>query len=284
MEQGDFLGISASLAIDTSTFLSKIVVLAVIVLITLAIQHVAVKASRKALNVSSIPSASIFINILRAVIWTFALLIVLEPVFGVQPTAFVTALGISGIVLSLGLQDTIRNVISGLVLMSTHAIKPGDDVKLGEVRGKVVDVTWRNTILHTRAGDDLVIPNSVLNSTSFLQLSAMDAAETSFKIVLAPGVAPSSVSGDIKATVTSALGEWNDEEFGVFVWPCALTSYGTEVDVRVHLKPGIMWEQGVELAATSLADKPYLSNVGAASLRSEERSLHDGASATRTLG
>jgi small-conductance mechanosensitive channel len=267
MDKGDFLGITASLSIDTSTLASKLVVLVIVALVTLGVQHVAVKASRKALDVSSIPSASIFINILRAVIWTFALLVVLEPVFGVQPTAFVTALGISGVVLSLGLQDTIKNVISGLVLMTTHAIKPGDDIRLGETRGKVVDVTWRNTVLHTRAGDDLVIPNSVLNNTSFLRLSAMDACETSFKVVLAPGVDPASVSEDIRGTVAGALGEWADDAYGVLVWPSALTSYGTEVDVRVHLKPGIMWEQGVELAATSLAAKPYLSDVGAASLR-----------------
>ena len=37
--------------------------------------------------------ATIFINLVRGTVWVIALLSVLEPVFNIQPTAFVTALG-----------------------------------------------------------------------------------------------------------------------------------------------------------------------------------------------
>ena len=255
------------LGMATADFVGKVVFLAIVIAISALIAHFVSRAARRAIDVSRVPSASIFINILRGFIWAFSLLIVLEPVFGVQPTAFVTALGVSGVVISFGLQDTVKNVIAGLILMTTRALKPGDDVKFGDIRGRVTDITWRNTVLHTRSGDDLVIPNSVLNNTAFTRLSEMDARETLFRVTLAPGVDPSTVERDIQETIVSALGEWNDETYGVLVWPAGLTPYGTDVDVRIHLKPGIMWEDAVHLAVCSIATKPYLSSVGAASLR-----------------
>ena len=178
------------LGMDASVFMGKLWLLLVVVCVAGVVTHWLVRIASKALDRSEIPSVTIFINILRVIIWTFALLIVLEPVFGIQPTAFVTALGIGGIVLSFGLQDTIKNVVAGIILMATHAIKPDDNVKFGDVRGKVVDITWRNTILRTRAGDELVIPNSVLNNTSFVRLGERDATEIPLEILLAPGVIP----------------------------------------------------------------------------------------------
>ncbi len=85
---------------------------------------------KKALDSSKLPSASIFVNILRGVIWTFAILAVLQPVF-IQPTAFVTALGVTSIALSFGLQDTISNLAGRLgPYAGRGVIKPGDQVSI----------------------------------------------------------------------------------------------------------------------------------------------------------
>ncbi len=90
----------------------KIVYLAVVVAVALVVQRILVRVARKAFEASDLPSASIFINVLRALIWSLALISVLQPVFGVQPTAFVTALGVVSVAISLGLQDTISNLIT----------------------------------------------------------------------------------------------------------------------------------------------------------------------------
>lgn len=248
------------LGMDASVFMGKLWLLLVVVCVAGVVTHWLVRIASKALDRSEIPSVTIFINILRVIIWTFALLIVLEPVFGIQPTAFVTALGIGGIVLSFGLQDTIKNVVAGIILMATHAIKPDDNVKFGDVRGKVVDITWRNTILRTRAGDELVIPNSVLNNTSFVRLGERDATEIPLEILLAPGVDPTLVSDDIRATAEEALGKWCLDDLGVFVWPTEISQYGTHVNVLLHLAPGIMWDEAVSIVASALATKPYLAH------------------------
>ncbi len=71
--------------IDTSALIGKIVFLAVVIGVALLVQRIVVHGLKRALDAAGVPKASIFVNIVRAVIWVFALLAVLEPVFGVQP-------------------------------------------------------------------------------------------------------------------------------------------------------------------------------------------------------
>ena len=82
--------------------------------------------------------ASIFNNLVRAVVWIFALLSVLEPVFNIQPTAFVAALGVTGVAISLGLQDTISNVIGGISLMAGEEVGPEVLVSSDAATGRAV--------------------------------------------------------------------------------------------------------------------------------------------------
>ncbi len=81
------------------------------------------------------------------------------------------ALGITSLALSLGLQDTISNLIGGLSLMVGRMVKPGDLVDVGGFMGEVVDVTWRATTVRNRLGDEQIIPNSVLNKTALTKLT-----------------------------------------------------------------------------------------------------------------
>ena len=117
------------------------------------------------------PSVSIIVNIMRGVIWSLALMTVLEPVFGVQPTAFVAALGVGSVALSLGLQDTMSNIIGGLALMLSKVIKPGDVIPQAGFTGTVTDINWRSTCVVDSYGQVNIIPNSVISKTAVVKLS-----------------------------------------------------------------------------------------------------------------
>ena len=155
-----------------NALLAKGLTVAAAVVVALVVQHFALRLARRALEASDVPSASIFLNILRALIWSLAVLSILQPVFGMDPSGFVTALGVASVAISLGLQDTISNLISGLSLMAGKVIKPGDKISVGSVTGEVTDVTWRSTTVRHRSGDVEVIPNSVLNKTSLTHRTA----------------------------------------------------------------------------------------------------------------
>lgn len=105
---------------------SKLILLAVVLIVAALIDKALTKVVRRMLDKSQVPNASIFVNILRVVVWVFAIGTLLQPVFGINPTTLFTALGIGGLAVSLGLKDTIANVIGGsglcLAASSSRAI------------------------------------------------------------------------------------------------------------------------------------------------------------------
>lgn len=136
----------------------KLIWLTIVLAIVFVADRVISRVLRKILDNSQIPSASIFVNLTRVTIWVTGAAMVLQPVFGINPTTLITALGVGGVAISLGLKDTIANIIGGFGLMLGRVIQPGDLVTIQGVTGTVHDITWRQTVVRTRSGDMMVIP------------------------------------------------------------------------------------------------------------------------------
>jgi small-conductance mechanosensitive channel len=86
-----------------------------------------------------------------------------------------TALTISGIgalAVSLALQTTLSNVISGILLFQDGVIRLNDVVEYGSVKGKVVRVALRNTWIKMDSGMIAVVSNSNLSGGPLINHSA----------------------------------------------------------------------------------------------------------------
>ena len=86
-----------------------------------------------------------------------------------------TITGIAGLTVSLALQTTISNVISGVLLLSDGIIRLGDDIQYGGpggVRGEVVKLSLRTTWIRTPAAVITIIGNSNLSAGPILNYSA----------------------------------------------------------------------------------------------------------------
>lgn len=153
-------------------WLSTLIVIVIALAVTAVAARLAVKLIRRVLSHDSVPlpSSSIFANIVRVVVWAIGVSVILSSCFGVDVTAAVAALGIGGIAISLGFQDTLSNLISGLQLSIMGIVEPGDNVEIGGQRGIVRDVTWRHTTIVSSTGETIVVPNSVLNTSALVQL------------------------------------------------------------------------------------------------------------------
>ena len=64
--------------------------------------------------------------------------------------------------IGFGLQDVVKNFVSGLILMFERPIQPGDVVDVAGVAGTVREIGMRATILTTPDGADVVVPNGML--------------------------------------------------------------------------------------------------------------------------
>ncbi|MCL2825999.1 MAG: mechanosensitive ion channel family protein [Eggerthellaceae bacterium] len=150
-----------------------IATIVIVVVITAIIVHFVSVLLKRVLmhNTGVLPSSSIFLNITRAVIWILAVCIVLATCFNVDVSALIAALGVGGIALSLGFQDTIANLVGGLQVSLTKLIQPGDVIKVGADEGTVTDVTWRHVTLRNAEGNTVIIPNAVVNKAALVRLN-----------------------------------------------------------------------------------------------------------------
>ena len=144
------------------------VVAALIILATAIVSAIVTRVIRRLMQVDGlpIPESSISVNIVRIVIWVLGISIMLSACFNVDVNALLAALGVGGIALSLGLQDTIKNFIGGLQVTLMGIVHPGDHVVVDGVEGIVQDVTWRQTVVKDYDNNVHLIPNAVINATT----------------------------------------------------------------------------------------------------------------------
>jgi small-conductance mechanosensitive channel len=86
-----------------------------------------------------------------------------------------TAFGIGGVSLGLALQNTLANLMSGINIITSKKVRPGDYIELrtGEA-GYVRDVDLRCTVIEEITNNLLVIPNAQIIASSFRNYSLPD--------------------------------------------------------------------------------------------------------------
>ena len=243
------------LQVSVGALVGKAVMLAVAVVAALVVQRVVVRVLRKVLDASNLPSASIFINIV------LALLSVVEPVFGFKPDAIITGLGVVSLAVSLGMQDTISNLVSGISIMMSKAVQPGDQVTVGGVTGEVTDVTWRSTTVRTRGGAVQVIPNSVLSSTALTHETDWTVGCCRVPVAVVPGADLDAVAAEIRETVACALDGRLDPAFETGVVFSALTAYGTQGEIQIHVLPDVVFSAAQDAVVRALSGADWLASA-----------------------
>jgi small-conductance mechanosensitive channel len=241
--------------------------LVVVFIIAYVAQRLIAKFIHRVLkNFDNIPSASIIVNFIRCVVWALALIVVLEPVFGIQPTAFITALGVTSVVISLGLKDTISNIFGGLMLMVGNVVQPGDYVTIAGLTGTVVDVTMRHTVVQNRLGDRIVIPNSVLNSTSVQCLPASSESQATLEFTMELGNDPDLVAEDLIKTAKLVAGDRLREDMEPRVFFDSITPYGAKGQIYFYVREGVPFAGVRNSIVRAIAKKDYFSTKGARAL------------------
>jgi small-conductance mechanosensitive channel len=77
-----------------------------------------------------------------------------------------TALGVGGLAVALALQGVLSNIFSGLEIIASHHIRPGDYIKLDMgSEGFVMDINWRNTTIRDVTNTLIIVPNDKLASS-----------------------------------------------------------------------------------------------------------------------
>ncbi len=104
-------------------------------------------------------SSTLLSNFINLIVYSFGIVTILG-YFGISIAPILTALGVGGLAVALGLQDSLSNLFSGLHLILSNQVRIGDHICLASGEsGEVKDIRWRYTILRTVTNNTIIVPN-----------------------------------------------------------------------------------------------------------------------------
>ena len=118
-------------------------------------------------------------NLLKVLIVCIAVVMVLAEL-GYNINGLITGLGVGGLAVSLSAQDTLKNLISGFVILLDKPFDVGDMIETDEFKGIVEDIT------RIRKLDDsiIIVPNNKLSDSSITNYARLTRKLVEFNIGL----------------------------------------------------------------------------------------------------
>lgn len=115
-----------------------------------------------------------FIKYIAVIVLIFAVL----KVWGVNTAALLAGIGILSLIVGLGAQPLIEDIIAGLFIVFEHVFDVGDIIVVDGFRGSVKEIGIRTTQIEDVGGDIKVVNNSdirtLINMTSQLSLAVSE--------------------------------------------------------------------------------------------------------------
>jgi small-conductance mechanosensitive channel len=81
---------------------------------------------------------------------------------GLNVSALVAGLGLTGFALGFALKDVLSNFVSGVMLLAYRPFHIGDVIEMGEFAGTIESVRIRDTLVRGEDGRLIIIPNTKL--------------------------------------------------------------------------------------------------------------------------
>lgn len=98
----------------------------------------------KKLNSKQTTYVKLLNNIFRYIFFIMLILLILQ-VNGINVSSLITGVGIASAIIGLALQDFIKDIISGMNILSENFFMVGDIVKYEDIEGKILSIGLRNT-------------------------------------------------------------------------------------------------------------------------------------------
>lgn len=134
------------------------------------------------------------------------LLVVLVTVLqqlGVETTSLIALLGTAGLAVALSLQGSLANFASGLLILSFRIVRVGDQIEVGDVRGRVSDMLPFHVVVDTLDNQRIIVPNTMLTTGPVRNNSALPTRRLQWSLTVGPGrdlaVATAAVLACLKA-------------------------------------------------------------------------------------
>jgi small-conductance mechanosensitive channel len=187
------LGVVTRLADGAIQALPGLMTVAIIFLITRAVARLATnffrEVERGTLTVAGFQpeTARATRRVVVTIVWLFAITVAYPFIPGSRTDAFKGVSLFAGLLFSLGSAGLLNQIMSGLVVTYSRAMRPGEYVRVGEMEGVVTELGVLCTKIVTRKKEEIAIPNAVLvaaTTTNYSRLAGVDGAILSTSVTI----------------------------------------------------------------------------------------------------
>lgn len=127
----------------------------------------------------------------------------LKELLDIQIGSLLTSSAILTAVIGLSMQDTIGSLFSGLLMQIEKPFEEGDWIRVGDVQGRVAEVTWRYTKVIAPEDHEVLLPNNSVAKERLVNFSRPGPTISQTVFVPAPLDIP---PVKVKSTILTALG------------------------------------------------------------------------------
>jgi len=145
------------------------------------------------------------INRLTVVLNTTMAGISLMIALGIDPREFVTSMTIVAMALAVTFREYITNLLSGLFIMFSDQFSVGDRVKIGEHKGRIIDINFSSLVIQNEDDDMVMVPNNMIFTSPIVNLSSNRSTLflVKFELPLQIGVDVKKLEENIKALLVN---------------------------------------------------------------------------------
>ena len=142
-----------------------------------------------------------------------------------------------------GMQNMLKNLISGLMLLFERPFRPGDVVEVGGIRGRVTDIGVRSSHIIDANGIETVIPNSTFIEQNVTNWTL---SSKSVRIVVNIGIAYGSPVKELKKLLLEVADQHGlvlkDPEPQVLLEDFASDALLFGLYIWVEIRPDVSWK------------------------------------------
>jgi len=111
--------------------------------------------------------------LVRIAVFLIVLVLALDN-FGVNVTALVTGLGITGIAVALAVQNILGDLLAALAIAFDKPFVVGDEIQVGDLTGRVERVGLKTTRLRVSTGEEVSLPNAEVMRQRLTNISRIE--------------------------------------------------------------------------------------------------------------
>jgi small-conductance mechanosensitive channel len=193
-------------------------------------------------------------KVVQVIIYVFALVIILG-VFGQNLSGIIVGFGVGGIAIALAIQNILSDALTAFSIYFDHPFEIGDFIVVGDYAGTVTKIGIISTRINLLQGEELIISNKNLISTSVRNFKKLERRRIVFAVKVTYDTPikklkkiPKIIRKIISNTELAELDRVHFQQFGDFsldfevVYYITTGDYNTYMDIQQRINYGIMEE------------------------------------------